>query len=171
MGELLVIVPSRGRPERFAQFVKAWEYTSEGAADLLVCLDDDDPTWRDYQLPGWAGLSIGPRNGFAPRLNAEALDATVERPTFAIASFGDDHLPRTQGWDTMLVDAAHELGQGSSTRTICGNAKRSRPPRSSPPMWCPRSAGTPHPGWATTTSTISGGRSASVCNASGIYRM
>jgi hypothetical protein len=113
--DLIVIVPSRGRPERFAAFLDAWnETTPPGLADLLVCLDDDDPTLEDYPLEllddvqQWS--AIRRPNGFAPRLTEEALNCAPHYR--AIATFGDDHLPRTPGWDELLLAAMENLGAG-----------------------------------------------------------
>lgn len=115
MTDLLVIVPTRGRPERFVEFVATWGTTASGTARLLACLDEDDPRAADYPpIPTEIGFYwVSPRNGFAPRLSAEALAAACsDDPPYAIASFGDDHLPRTPGWDRLMLDAAHDLGSG-----------------------------------------------------------
>jgi hypothetical protein len=110
MERLLVIVPTRGRPERFEEFLNAWAATTAGTARLLACLDDGDHSAFDYpDIPEEIGeYTIGPRNGFAPRLNAEALACDA----WAIASFGDDHLPRTVGWDARMLEALADLGSG-----------------------------------------------------------
>lgn len=108
---LLVIVPSRGRPERFAEFLEAFTATRYlDGTELLVCLDEDDPTVVDYPpwLPTWAHYEIGPRNGFAPRMNDEAMEHVDHYD--AIASFGDDHLCRTTGWDLKFHRALYSMG-------------------------------------------------------------
>lgn len=116
--ELLVVVPTRGRPARFQEFLDSWTATSTGEARLLACLDVDDPDLEHYpKIPEGIGCySTGPREGFAPRLSHEALAvATLAQHSphpFAIASFGDDHLPRTRGWDRLLLEAARDLGTG-----------------------------------------------------------
>lgn len=106
---LTVIVPSRGRPDSIRRLLDAWEATADGLAVLLVALDDDDPTITDYPDPTESlTYTVRPRNGFAPRLTAEALQCE----TFAVASWGDDHIPRTEGWDTALLYALREMGTG-----------------------------------------------------------
>lgn len=118
--DLLVIVPSRGRPENIARLWEAWQDTATGRAYLLVCIDEDDPAEPEYvahhrhHLRRYM-LSTRHRNGFAPRLNDEArlaADPMTRADPFALASWGDDHVPHTHGWDAALVDALHELGTG-----------------------------------------------------------
>jgi hypothetical protein len=111
MSDLLVIVPSRGRPGHVERLWEAWQATATGCAQLLIALDDDDPTAKDYPAPE-VGLRywIGPRNGFAPRLNIEA--ARYAGDYFALASWGDDHVPRTYGWDIAHLEALGALGTG-----------------------------------------------------------
>ena len=117
MTDLLVIVPSRGRPDRFRDFLAAWEATTE-SAELLVALDVDDPTIAHYPRSDVAHYEIGEPQGFAPRLNGEAMYAThpiIEAAVgvpWAIASLNDDHLPRTKGWDRLMVEALRDLGSG-----------------------------------------------------------
>lgn len=115
MTDLLVIVPTRGRPERFAEFLKAWEDTTDGTAWLLACVDNDDQSRYRYPiLDGSYGCySVSPPFGFAPRLDTEAVRHSRGVPDpFAIASLNDDHLPRTPGWDGRMVEALRDLGSG-----------------------------------------------------------
>lgn len=110
---LLVIIPSRGRPYNIRRLHQAWKDTVvTNRVALLVCLDLDDPTldeytnaWKDSGY-NW-GLTTGLRNGFAPRLN----DVACRHHTFGnyIASWGDDHVPRTKGWDEAILKAFDEM--------------------------------------------------------------
>lgn len=110
--DLLVIVPSRGRPENITRLWEAWQATATGAADLLVCLDLDDPVADEYTAAPYAHVlwSWTTRNGFAPRLTAEAVH--YAQHYYALASWGDDHVPRTKGWDAALLDALRDMGTG-----------------------------------------------------------
>lgn len=115
MRPLLVIIPSRGRPCNIDELLTAWEQTSDDRASLLIALDYDDETFPEYELaikehnvP--AMLTRAERNGFAPRLNYEA---NLWAPIYPmLASWGDDHRPRTEHWDTKLIDALTELKTG-----------------------------------------------------------
>lgn len=125
MTDLLVIVPSRGRPGHIARLWEAWQATTTGHASLLVALDLDDPELAGYMELEGVNYTFRPRNGFAPRLTDEALR---EAPHFhALASWGDDHVPRTHGWDTALLAFLQSTGfaygddgfQGPNIPTAC----------------------------------------------------
>lgn len=105
---LLVLIPSRGRPDAAADLYEEWLATTDGNARLLLCLDADDPTIDRY--PPGVPQSVGPRNGFAPRLSEEAVEWAPA--VFALASWGDDHRPRTPGWDTAFLEELERLGTG-----------------------------------------------------------
>lgn len=111
--DLLVIVPSRGRPENIARLWEAWQETATGRAHLLVAIDDDDPRLDDYYrhaVPRGYRIGGSTRNGFAPRLNIEAR--WFAKHYRHLASWGDDHVPRTHGWDAALCDTLHDMGTG-----------------------------------------------------------
>jgi hypothetical protein len=118
---LLVIVPSRGRPEAVARMVQAWQETDAyEAASLVFAIDEDDPRCREYY--SFARCVAQP--GFATQVSFVALPtwlpmvhklnqcataaASTEPPWGGIAFMGDDHLPRTERWPAMLLA---ELGQ------------------------------------------------------------
>jgi len=57
--DLVVIVPSRGRPANAARVVKAWEETGAfDVASLIFAIDEDDPAYRDY-FPATIGREGG----------------------------------------------------------------------------------------------------------------
>lgn len=110
---LLMIVPSRGRPENVKRLTEAFDDTREGPADLLICVDEDDPKRADYQhllLPGRVRMEIGPRLRLGGTLNEAAL-ANVGQ-YFALGFCGDDHIFRSQGWNRQFVWALQDLGSG-----------------------------------------------------------
>lgn len=105
---LLVIVPSRGRPQNIDRLNEAWAETGAATSgtQLLVGLDDDDPTASQYH--GWC--EIGPRERMAGTLNRLAVKYA---PMYDHIGFmGDDHYPRTPGWDRAISRALDELGTG-----------------------------------------------------------
>lgn len=109
---MLVIVPSRGRPDNIRELIEAWEATRTYAA-LLVVVDDDDETLPGYVevmdgAPDWARLEITPRKRLGPTLNDYAL-RNVE--LYDIIGFmGDDHRPRTPQWDKRFAMAIAQMG-------------------------------------------------------------
>ncbi len=115
MRDLLVIVPSRGRPAQVAALRRAIRRTAAARTDLLVAFDDDDPCAGDYERlrAGARGdrrflWSHGPRKGLAEWTNR--LAAAHGLRYRALCSMGDDHRPRTPGWDTRLLSALDDMG-------------------------------------------------------------
>lgn len=110
---MLVIVPSRGRPENIASLIDSWRIT-RSYAELLVVVDEDDDRLDEYQeaveddAPDWAYLRVTPRKRLGPTLNEFALKYTE---IYDIIGFmGDDHRPRTHHWDRQLSASIATLG-------------------------------------------------------------
>lgn len=113
MHELLVIVPSRGRPERLDGMLEVALATSGDGTRFAVALDEDDPALLWYhpprEDPERVTWTTGPRDtlaGWTNELAMRGLDAGYR----AFASFGDDHIPRTPAWDTALLAAIGGMG-------------------------------------------------------------
>jgi len=111
--DLLVIVPSRGRPGNVARFVRAVAATSTAQTDIVFGFDNDDPDLKksvnaahSAQVPTIA--VTGPRKGLGAWTNE--LAATFTDDYRALASFGDDHVPQTHGWDKLLLGAIDGMG-------------------------------------------------------------
>lgn len=118
--ELLIIIPTRGRPENMLRVIEAWEATNAfEVAALLFGVDEDDPHKDEYLAlaaerwpnghPGVA-ISVAERVPMAPRTNAEA--ARFADQFWALGSAGDDHLPETPGWAHTYVAELKALGSG-----------------------------------------------------------
>lgn len=122
MADLLVIVPSRGRPQSVGHVVEAWQHTGAYEhADLLFAVDADDPHLDGYyaqDLPdaGRTLVKLFTVNRWMPmvdKLNLLARQAaTAEDPYFALGFAGDDHLPRTPGWAKRYLDELRAMGTG-----------------------------------------------------------
>lgn len=110
MSDLLMLVPSRSRPESIARLRDAWQETVTGNSRLVVLVDDDDPVLKEYQELNGVEIRIGKRLRIGGTLNDVAPELAAE--TFAIGFMGDDHIPRTVGWDTVFVAKLRELGTG-----------------------------------------------------------
>jgi hypothetical protein len=80
-----------------------FDKTSEDA-DLLFGIDDDDKS--EYSEAVLARASINPRLRMGGTLN---LLATKHAEDYEYLAFmGDDHRPRTEGWDRILANAIGE---------------------------------------------------------------
>jgi hypothetical protein len=100
-----MICPTRGRPQNARQLWLAWQDAGTGLADLHFAIDDDDP-WLDAylatfnEMPG-VNIAIRPRMRMVGTLNAAALELV---DTYNYLGFlGDDHRPRTRGWDERFI--------------------------------------------------------------------
>lgn len=110
---MLVVVPSRGRPRNIAALADAWTAT-QAHADVIVAVDDDDPTRGEYydviaSHPRF-DLVVGPRLGLVGSTNQLAL-ANTDRYDF-LGSIGDDHRPSSLNWDRYITEALTRLGTG-----------------------------------------------------------
>ena len=114
MKQLALIVPSRGRPDNVAALLQSLSDCESRHTDLYIVLDEDDETrFGYYDLPAaWFSILIYPREGkgMAKPLNRAASFLKDDYEYFAF--MGDDHRPRTQGWDSYFIDALDSLGTG-----------------------------------------------------------
>jgi hypothetical protein len=124
MSDLIVLVPTRGRPDNLWQLWLAFTETCAASTLLVACVDDDDPELDAYrkvhaaaceQAPAGDGdarflLLIGPRLRLGGTLNRYAPYWATLAPN--VGFMGDDHRPRTVGWDRQYIDALAQLGTG-----------------------------------------------------------
>ena len=113
MPDLLVIVPSRGRPQNIARLLDAVHQTARLDTIVHVGVDDDDPELPAYkEIFAEHGhedvLETGPRTGLAGWTNRIAAAQAGGYPF--LASLGDDMVPRSAGWDRALVRAILDMG-------------------------------------------------------------
>lgn len=120
MADLIVIVPSRGRPQNMLRLLNAWESSrrmSSVKAELWAIIDHDDPCRSDYEsLLSDARpyfdiyIPAPPRTPIGPLLNE--LGRKLAWDAKRIGFMGDDHVPQTDCWDGAVVDALDQLGSG-----------------------------------------------------------
>jgi hypothetical protein len=137
MPELVVIVPSRGRPHTVAELAEAFRATCTADTALCIAVDETDPALERYAAEveevedqGGGTLLMTTRSSTMP----EALNAAVRQvltwpdEPAAVASLGDDHRPRTSGWDRAYLRAlaarpgivyGNDLFQGPNLPTQC----------------------------------------------------
>jgi hypothetical protein len=106
--DLLVIIPTRGRPQAIPEIMQAWDDTG-ATADLLFAVDTDDPELAAYKkhaadlkADGRVRFTFGKRRRLVGTLNAQAVKAAK---TYRFLAFmGDDHRPRPadRPWDARI---------------------------------------------------------------------
>ncbi|MFF8829319.1 hypothetical protein [Streptomyces sp. NPDC015131] len=101
--DLLMIVPTRGRPGSIPEIMKAWDQTG-ATADILFAVDTDDPELTAYKKHQAAfkdddrvRFTFGKRRRLVGTLNQQAVKHA--KSYRFLAFMGDDHRPRSHGWD------------------------------------------------------------------------
>lgn len=98
---MIVIVPSRGRPQRAALMAASVKRTATGPVRVIVGVDPDDPKLDDYRRKVPDLLILPERLYYSGVLNAVARE--VWDGDEILGAFGDDVLFRTRGWDAMVT--------------------------------------------------------------------
>lgn len=110
---LAIITPTRGRPAQLREMVEAVHSTAAGDVRVMTGIDDDDPADYLETMLGYTGDVVAYRGerkslcGWTNHLAQLALDGP--NPPRYLASLGDDHRPRTKGWDRKLIEAIEQL--------------------------------------------------------------
>lgn len=118
MADLVVIVPSRGRPDAIEDLLAAFAETCTADTELAIAIDADDPQRAAYLKLADRLYSVSEQASgtMVSALNQAAEYATTDQfvtpGPFAIGFMGDDHRPRTVGWDAAYLEALHDLGTG-----------------------------------------------------------
>jgi hypothetical protein len=109
--DLLLAVPSRGRPHNIARLVEALKETCTAETDVYVGLDADDPALPEYRNaheacgePGFVSYDVEPG---LRKVTAwtNHLVSTGRGSYRAFGQVGDDNVFRTPGWDTRIMEA------------------------------------------------------------------
>jgi len=102
--DLIVIIPTRGRPDNAVALEQAFVDTNTTAKRVYV-VDFSDETRSEYslKLPLESVIMIhNETKGMAYPLNYAAREFLGEFDNFAF--MGDDHRPRTANWDQLFVE-------------------------------------------------------------------
>lgn len=119
---LAVIVPTRGRPQNAARLAQAFRDTDALNALPVFVADIDDPELDGYRrlldeekIPRLMIQDRSRGKGLCAALNYAAVRyAEIYE---AVGFMGDDHMPRTLGWDDRMIDALDSL----EPRIVYGN--------------------------------------------------
>lgn len=117
---LAVIVPTRGRPGNAARLATAFRETDALNAVPVFVADPDDPELAAYRrllddgtIPRLMVLDHSGGMRYALNYAATRYAELYE----AVGFMGDDHLPRTVGWDDRVLEALDSL----EPRVVYGN--------------------------------------------------
>lgn len=112
--KLAMLIPTRWRPTAAREAAETALALAGGDTTIHLCVDgDDDPGYRSgaFQRRGIVRRYASVHSGMIATLNRAALAAVHERlddedPYTHVGFMGDDHRPRTLGWDQQLMAAA-----------------------------------------------------------------
>ena len=115
--DVLVIVPTRGRPDASVEFHK--EFLAKSMiSDLMFAIDEDDAD--SYSRIEGVLYEVNPRMGMNGTLNYVATKYADKYKY--IAFMGDDHRVRTFGWDIVMTEKMGSLGVAYGNDLIQGQA-------------------------------------------------
>lgn len=111
---LSVLLPSRGRPEMCRRAVESAKNTAKGDVEILVYLDEDDPTVPEYRKFLYGSETVIDK----PRRSGEAIRElykyTPDRgpiDPMQLFYFGSDDITwETNGWDSIFKEKMPEHG-------------------------------------------------------------
>lgn len=117
---VVVVMPSRGRPERAHEAVKAIRRTAARVdTSVILAVDRDDPAFGEYAALRWAGfgpevtvlaLPADETGNLVRATNTVSLRVANADPDAIIGNLGDDHVCRSRGWDNEVTDALRDPG-------------------------------------------------------------
>ena len=108
MTDLVLLVPSRGRPDKITRLVEACERTCTADTALVFGFDNDDPRLQANILAAdGAMIHVAARKGLGGTTND--LWSIYGTAPYT-GSIGDDMVPVTPGWDARLMEACGPCG-------------------------------------------------------------
>jgi hypothetical protein len=103
-----VLVPTRGRPERFAEMLQSLRSTADGDVQVVAVFDEDDKTRDQYDLTGITRIVVPHRHDMAGLWNIAWQYATGDIAMMC----GDDVIFETPGWDSTVEMTFDEVPDG-----------------------------------------------------------
>ena len=104
---MIILVPTRGRPRNAVELLAEHERLSMHS-EMLFVIDANDPEHDAYEYEVGADKCMTIQNetrGMAYPIN-KAASAIAKKGEYKYFAFlGDDHRPRTAGWDGILIQA------------------------------------------------------------------
>jgi len=114
MDELAFVVPSRNRAASVRSLIRSFNETCTEDTSLVISIDHDDPQRAEYfdlvtePSTVTVDLVVGVNSTMAQALNRACRGIN----SYAVGFMGDDHRPRTRGWDKAYLDTLRDLGTG-----------------------------------------------------------
>ena len=113
--DLTIYVPTKGRPENAHRLETQFYETSTLNSRVLFILSDNDPKLDQYLRLSFMDdpIVVSPTiPGFVDPLNLGYRKDRREVYSYAVGFMGDDHFPKTKGWDEHFIHALLEMKSG-----------------------------------------------------------
>lgn len=116
--DVTIVIPSRGRPAQTARLLDVIAEKSELATHCVLAVDHDDPSLPDYQqvCRNRANADVAvvaEPSGHVGAINAGVLAAKAWGASpKAFIKLDDDHVPKTSGFDRIMVEELDRIGGG-----------------------------------------------------------
>jgi hypothetical protein len=118
---IVVVIPSRGRPERARAAVEAVRQTAElMTTSVILAVDRDDPhlqhyldlRWpNEYRAETWISVLERESTGnLVKATNTVSMRVVEDDPDAIVGNLGDDHVCRTPGWDKRIEETLRTPG-------------------------------------------------------------
>lgn len=107
MKPILIVLPSKGRPEKIEGFYETWRKTTNGLSEVITFLDEDDPSLKKYKKHKDITLEIGSGRSFSDACN-RAFNTHPNYKYYFIVS--DDHRIRSKNWEKRFTNIIEENG-------------------------------------------------------------
>lgn len=110
--DLTIYVPTKGRPDNAKRLQDVFYKTTRLMSRIVFIKSDNDPK-LDHYKDLHESITVSPHKlGFVEPLNLGYLQDRRKVYSYALGFMGDDHLPRTNGWDEKYVSALLEMKAG-----------------------------------------------------------
>lgn len=111
---MIVIVPSRNRPLNVADLIEAWK-TTQATAQLFIAVNNDDESIESYHKLLYEDAPDNVRWLRVPNGSTMVSALNYVAPRCAakqdiVGFMGDDHRPRTVGWDETVRRIMRDYG-------------------------------------------------------------
>lgn len=105
---LLIIVPTRGRRKQAERLLDSYEKNTSFAEMMFVLDPDDEDTYEGMDWKSATHGTLSPRESLSGKLNQTAM--AFKDDFDALMFVADDHVFRTEGWDTVMMGKLKEIG-------------------------------------------------------------
>ncbi len=110
--DLTIYVPTKGRPDNAKRLQDQFYKTTRLMSRIVFINSDNDPKLEQYTGLKEQILVSPTKPGFVNPLNLGYREDRRKVFSFALGFMGDDHMPRTYGWDEIYVHHLLEMKAG-----------------------------------------------------------